>query len=80
MGALGYADDLVLLAPSRIAMQLMLDACEEFGAKNNLLFSTDPDPVKSKTKCVFMCGKKKQVKPLPLKLYGVEPGHRCSAL
>ena len=72
MGALGYADDLVLLAPSRIAMQLMLDACEEFGAKNNLLFSTDPDPVKSKTKCVFMCGKRRQVRPLPLKLYGVE--------
>ena len=72
MGALGYADDLVLLAPSRTAMQLMLDACEEFGTRNNLQFSTDPDPVKSKTKCVFMSGKRKQVKPLPLKLYGVE--------
>ena len=28
MGAMGYADDLVMLAPSRTAMQLMLTACE----------------------------------------------------
>ena len=72
MGAMGYADDLVLLAPSRTAMQLMLQACEEFGTSNNLLFSTDPDPVKSKTKCVFMCGRKKLEKPMPLCLYGRE--------
>ena len=70
MGAMGYADDLVMLAPSRTAMQLMLTACEEFGAENNLIFSTDPDPNKSKTKCVFLCGKKKVEKPLPLRLYG----------
>ena len=43
MGAMGYADDLVLLAPTRTAMQMMLKACEDFGTKNNLLFSTDPD-------------------------------------
>ena len=72
MGALGYADDLVLLAPSRTAMQLMLDVCQDFGKKNNLLFSTDPDPIKSKTKCVFFCGRKRVEKPSPLKLYGVE--------
>ena len=52
MGAFGYCDDLALLAPSRPAMQLMLEACERFGIKNNLIFSTDLDPVKSKTKCV----------------------------
>ena len=56
MGAMGYADDLVLLAPSRTAMQMMLQACEEFGARYNLLVSTDPDPIKSKTKCIFMSG------------------------
>ena len=70
MGAMGYADDLVLLAPSRTAMQLMLQACEDFGTNNNLMFSTDPDPAKSKTKSVFMCGKKKLGKPVALKLYG----------
>ena len=72
MGAMGYADDLVLLAPSRTAMQMMLQGCEDFGTRNNLLFSTDPDARKSKTKCVFMCGKKKLVKPAPLSLYGRE--------
>ena len=50
MGAIGYADDLVLLAPFRTAMQMMLQVCVEFGARNNLLFSTDTDPNKSKTK------------------------------
>ena len=72
MGAFGYCDDLALLAPSRPAMQLMLQACESFGTKNNLIFSTDPDPVKSKTTCVYFCGKKKLDKPAPLSLYGRE--------
>ena len=72
MGAMGYADDLVLLAPTRTGMQMMLKACEEFGSSNNLLFSTDPDPRKSKTKCVFMSGRKKLAKPVPLTLYGRE--------
>ena len=72
MGAMGYCDDLVLLAPSRTAMQLMLKACEEFGVQNNLNFSTDPDPAKSKTKCVFMCRNKKIMKPANLSLYDRE--------
>ena len=72
MGAMGYADDLVLLAPTRTAMQMMLQACEDFGTRNNLLFSTDPDARKSKTKCIFMSGKKKLDKPAPLSLYGRE--------
>ena len=72
MGGLGYADNFVLLAPSRTAMQLMLKTCEGFGSRNNLKFSTNPDPGKSKTKCVFFCGKKKLSKPLPLTLYGRE--------
>ena len=61
---------LVLIAPSRTAMQMMLKACEDFGSRNNLLFSTDPDPSKSKTKCLFMCGRKRLNRPAPLSLYG----------
>ena len=30
MGVVGYADDLILLAPSRHAAQLMLKKCEQF--------------------------------------------------
>ena len=79
MGAMGYADDLVLLAPSRTAMEMMLRSCEEFAKVNNLHFSTDPNPTKSKSKCVYLCGKKNLEKPLPLQLYGVElPWVRCA--
>ena len=68
MGAMGYAYDLLLPAPSRTAMQMMFQACEEFGNRNNLLFSTDPGQLKSNQ--VF--GKKKLDNPVPLCLNGRE--------
>ena len=52
-------------------MQVMLNKCEEYAEKNNIQFSTDPDPVKSKTKCIQICGAKKNLaKPAPLTLCG----------
>ena len=73
LGAAGFADDIVLLAPSRGAMEIMLATCENFAAENNLKFSTDPNPTKSKTKCIYMCGKMNNVQyPAPLQLYGVD--------
>ena len=71
-GAVGYADDLLLLSPSRSAMESMLKICENYAEENNLEFSTDPDPVKSKSKCIFMQGHMRQSKPVNLKLYGVD--------
>ena len=53
-GAVGFCDDILLLAPTRDAMQLMLTTCEKFADKNNLQFSTDPNPAKSKSKCIFV--------------------------
>ena len=53
LGAFGYADDVTLLAPSRQALQIMLDICEDFATSHSMLFSTDPVPAKSKTKCLF---------------------------
>ena len=50
LGAFGYADDVLLLAPSRQALQIMLTICEEFSTSHSMLFSTDPNPVKSKTR------------------------------
>ena len=77
-GAVGFADDIILLAPSRGAMELMLSTCEKFAKYHNLLFSTDPVPSKSKTKCLFMCGKTNNVKyPAPLQLYGVDLPYDC---
>ena len=32
-GAAGYADDIILLAPCRSAMEQMIKICEEFGKK-----------------------------------------------
>ena len=72
LGAAGYADDLILLAPCRSAMAQMVKICEEFGEKNNLMFSTDTNPAKSKTKCLYMCGPRARniVYPAPVQLYG----------
>ena len=70
-GVVGFCDDILLLAPSRDAMELMLATCEKFALMNNLRFSTDPNPAKSKSKCIFICGKKTNLpKPVPLTLYG----------
>ena len=73
MGSVGFCDDLLLLAPTRDGMQVMIDTCERFAKKFNLKFSTDPDPSKSKSKCIFVCGSsKKKQKPVPLMLNGKE--------
>ena len=71
-GVVGYADDLLLMAPSRSGMETMLRICEQYAAENNLEFSTDPNPDKSKSKCIFMCGHLKKAKPANLQLYGVD--------
>ena len=71
-GAVGFCDYILLMAPTRDAMELMLATCERFAARNNLQFSTDPNPAKSKTKCIFVSGKRKNLnKPAPLTLYGI---------
>ena len=71
-GVVGYADDLLLMAPSRSAMETMLKICEDYAGEHNLEFSTDPNPVKSKSKCIFMCGHLNKAKPVNLQLYGVD--------
>ena len=37
MGAVGFCDDLLLLPPTRDGMQVMLNTCERFAAKYNLI-------------------------------------------
>ena len=53
-------------------MQKMLQLCESYAKETNLEFSTHPDPVKSKSKCIFMTGHMKARKPVNLQLYGVD--------
>ena len=70
-GALGYADDLILLAPNREVLQSMLVVCQSYAREHNLVFSTDPVPSKSKTKCMYFCGRMGQVRyPAPVQLEG----------
>ena len=73
-GAAGFADDIILISPSRAAMQQMLVVCENFAVENNLMFSTDENPEKSKTKCLYMCGKVRGgvQYPAPLRLNNLD--------
>ena len=65
-GMVGYSDDNLLLAPSRDALQEMLDTCESYAEEHNLIFSTDPNPVKCKTKCIAFLKKSREIAPLSL--------------
>ena len=71
LGAVAWADDFLLTAPTRGAMQSMLDVCSSFAAEVGLQFSTDPNPARSKSKAVFVVGRKTDLeKPAPLLLSG----------
>ena len=70
-GATCFADDLFLLAPSRTAAEMMLETCENYAQRHNLEYSTDPNPSKSKSKCIYFSGKARNVQlPDPLQLNG----------
>ena len=72
-GCLGYADDLLLLSASRSGLQSMINKCAEFMKKKSLKFSTNVNPVKSKTKCVIFSKKARdRVNVAPMKLNGDE--------
>ena len=59
VGAVIYADDLVLLAPTRSAMVAMLAVAEQYAADHNIVYSTDPCPKLSKTKVLYKMKKHK---------------------
>ena len=71
VGCLGYADDLLLLSGSRGGLQSMVNMCDRFTRRKNLKFSTNPDPNKSKTKCIIFSKKSKDQKDVaPIILNG----------
>ena len=54
-------------------MVLMRRECEMFAEESNVIFWTDPDPHKSKSKMIFICGKQSSLtKPVPVSLCGKE--------
>ena len=66
LGILGYADDNLLLAPSRQALQEMLQTCEIYARDHNLQFSTNIIPAKSKTKCLAFLQKPRILEQMKL--------------
>ena len=68
--SLSYADDVILLAPSRAALQEMLKVTERFAKDKNIVFSTHDNPDKSKSKCLWFTGKINTRYPAPLQLCG----------
>ena len=57
-GALIFADDIFLLSASRSGLQEMVNICQKFASSRNLKFGTNPDPSKSKTKCLMFSKKR----------------------
>ena len=57
LGVAVYADDIFLLSASRNGLQSMVNICQNFADNFNLKFSTNPDTVKSKTKCIVFSQK-----------------------
>ena len=56
---------------SRSALQEMLKVTVRFAPKHNIVFSTNDDPSKSKSKCILFSGKTVQNSyPAPLMLSG----------
>ena len=64
-GCFAYADDLALLAPSREALQALINKCSEFFSKHGIKISTHEDVKKTKTK-ILVFGLKNNPTPFTL--------------
>lgn len=69
-GAFGYADDLLLISPSRSGLQDMLSIAEKYAKSHKIGFSTNLDPEKSKTKGIIFSRQELKWKPAPVRLNG----------
>ena len=65
-GVYGYSDNDLLLAPTYSALAAMIKIAESYFSVHGLQFSTDPDPKKSKTKCIAWLQNKRPLKELKL--------------
>ena len=65
LGIAVYADDIFLLSASRNGLQSMVNICQKFADNFNLKFSTNPNMVKSKTKCIVFSQKVSDRRGLP---------------
>ena len=65
-GASAYADDIILLSPTRSGLQDMFSMCFDYFKDHEITISTNPDPAKSKTKCIYIPYGKQNTKPTPI--------------
>ena len=82
-GIIGYSDDNILMSPTLEGLQEMLQICESYAEEHNLVFSTDPNPKKSKTRCIAFLNKQRPLRklilcgnPLPWKESGKHLGNK----
>ena len=71
-GLLGYADDVLILAPTRGAAQHLLSLASGYAQRHGIAFSTNPVSSKSKTKGVYFDNSKNVSLPANLVLDGNE--------
>ena len=64
--AFGYYDNNILLAPSITSLEIMLGIAKDFNISHGLKFLTEPDPKKSKVKCIAWLKKKRELPKLEL--------------
>jgi hypothetical protein len=69
-GAMGYADDLLMLCPSRKGLQEMINIAEKYAKDHKISFSTHYLPEKSKTKGIVFSKRDLNWTPAPLMLCG----------
>ena len=69
-GAFGYADDILMISPSRSGLQDMINLTEQYATEHKIGFSTNPIPEKSKTKGIIFSRNDLKWSPLPLRLGG----------
>ena len=65
-GVYGYSDDDILLAPTHSGLAGMIKLAESYFSSHGLRFSTDPDPNKSKTKCIAWLQRPRPLAPMEL--------------
>ena len=70
ISGVGYADDLLLLCPSRDGLQKMLTLAENYALDHKIAFSTDRNPEKSKTKGIIFSRRSMETLPAPVILNG----------
>ena len=61
-----FAVDIILISPSRGGAQMLLTICDKWAQESGVMFSTDPNPEKSKSKAMWVGGKTKKVEPVYL--------------